>query len=58
MLLERDPLLSALDSYLDEALGGRGRLVFLGGEAGAGKTTLVAAFAERVGGRVRVLRGA
>ncbi|HEV7652331.1 MAG TPA: AAA family ATPase [Actinophytocola sp.] len=57
-LLERAPLLAALDAYLDETLGGRGRLVFLGGEAGAGKTSLVASFTERVGDRARVLRGA
>jgi DNA-binding CsgD family transcriptional regulator/tetratricopeptide (TPR) repeat protein len=55
-LLERAPLIAGLDAYLDETLGGRGRLVFLGGEAGAGKTSLMAAFVERVG--VRVLRGA
>jgi DNA-binding CsgD family transcriptional regulator len=43
-LLERDELLAALASSLDEG----GRLVFVGGEAGIGKTTLVRAFAERV----------
>jgi hypothetical protein len=40
LLLEREPLLAGLGTYLDEALGGRGRLVFLGGEAGAGKSSL------------------
>ncbi len=58
LLLEREPLLDGLTGYLDEALGGRGRLVFLGGEAGAGKTALVTTFTERAGDRVRVLRGA
>ncbi len=42
-LLERDELLASLAAYLDEG----GRLVFLGGEAGIGKTTLVRAFAQR-----------
>jgi DNA-binding CsgD family transcriptional regulator/tetratricopeptide (TPR) repeat protein len=58
LLLEREPLLDGLGAYLDEALGGRGRLVFLGGEAGAGKTSLVNEFAAGVGARARVLRGA
>ena len=48
-LLERDELLAFLGDELDEARAGRGRLVFLGGEAGAGKTALVRAFAETVG---------
>ncbi len=36
---------------------GGGRLVFLGGEAGVGKTVLVDAFCGRVGATVRVLLG-
>jgi DNA-binding CsgD family transcriptional regulator len=43
-LLERDELLASLAASLDEG----GRLVFVGGEAGIGKTALVRAFAERV----------
>ena len=50
-LLERDELLEALTS----AVTAGGRLVFVGGEAGVGKTTLVRAFEARVG--LRVLRG-
>ena len=42
-LLERDELLASLAASLEEG----GRLVFVGGEAGIGKTTLVRAFAER-----------
>ena len=44
-LVERDAQLSALDAHL-AAVGddGQGRLLFVGGEAGAGKTSLVAAF--------------
>ncbi|HET9938790.1 MAG TPA: AAA family ATPase, partial [Gaiella sp.] len=42
-VLERDDLLVALSAALQEG----GRLVFVGGEAGVGKTTLVRAFADR-----------
>lgn len=44
-LLERDDLLARLDALRAEG----GRLVFVGGEAGVGKTTLVRAFADRAG---------
>ena len=46
VLLERDDLLDELGSLRAEG----GRLVFVGGEAGVGKTALVRAFAQRVGG--------
>ena len=39
-LLERDDLLAQLEEWSDEG----GRLVFVGGEAGVGKTSLVRAF--------------
>jgi DNA-binding CsgD family transcriptional regulator/tetratricopeptide (TPR) repeat protein len=42
-LLEREDLLASLDAALEEG----GRLVFVGGEAGVGKTSLVRAFAAR-----------
>jgi len=51
-VLEREELLAALAASLDQG----GRLVFVGGEAGIGKTTLVGAFADRV--ECPVLRGA
>ena len=57
MLLERESLLTSLDATLVEMLGGRGRLIFLGGEAGAGKSSLVSQFAATVEPRARVLRG-
>jgi general secretion pathway protein A len=41
-LLERGPALAALHSALDEALGGTGRVAAVSGDAGIGKTTLVA----------------
>ena len=50
-LLERDELLAALAAAAEEG----GRLVFVGGEAGVGKTALVRAFCSRPG--LRVLRG-
>ena len=56
-LLERSDQLSELERILGGALGGRGRLVFVGGEAGAGKTALLRRFCEERGG-ARVLWGA
>ena len=46
MLIERPGFLASLEGLLGEALGGSGRLVFLGGEAGVGKTTLAATLAD------------
>lgn len=56
MLVEREGLLADLASDLDAALAGDGRIVLVGGEAGAGKTSLARAFAEsaRTRSRVRV----
>ena len=54
--LERSGQLEALDElWASVAGGGGGRLVFVRGEAGAGKSTLVRWFCER---RPRVLWGA
>ena len=47
-LLERDDLLAQLETARAEG----GRLVFVGGEAGVGKTSLVRTFAESVSERV------
>ena len=55
-LLERSDQLSELERILGGALGGRGRLVFVGGEAGAGKTALLRRFCEERG--VRAFSGA
>jgi hypothetical protein len=55
-LLERSGQLEALEEFWASVAGGRGgRLVFVRGEAGAGKSTLVRWFCER---RPRVLWGA
>lgn len=56
VLVERAGFLASLEGLLGEALAGAGRLVFLGGEAGVGKTTLAQAFAESAAGIV-VRRG-
>ncbi|HEY6745980.1 MAG TPA: AAA family ATPase [Mycobacteriales bacterium] len=56
VLLERDELLATLDAHLAAALRGQGRLVFVGGEAGVGKTALTGQFAGTATG-VRILRG-
>ena len=57
-LLEREPYLQALAAALAEAASGNGRLVFVSGEAGIGKTALVERFAQEHGQRARVLWGA
>ena len=46
VLIERGDFLASLEALLGEAQGGSGRLVFLGGEAGVGKTTLAAALID------------
>ena len=46
-LLERVDLLDDLAEALAEAADGRGRMVLMGGEAGAGKTALLREFCER-----------
>jgi predicted ATPase len=56
VLIERASFLASLGDLLGEALDGYGRLVFLGGEAGVGKTALATAFASMATG-VGVRRG-
>jgi DNA-binding CsgD family transcriptional regulator/tetratricopeptide (TPR) repeat protein len=56
-LLERGSALLKLSRLLAEASEGRGRFVFLGGEAGIGKTALVRRFGELIHGRTLVLVG-
>jgi DNA-binding CsgD family transcriptional regulator len=57
MLIERDALLGELVAETDDALTGRGGLVFIGGEAGVGKSTLVRALAAAVADRAAVRVG-
>jgi DNA-binding CsgD family transcriptional regulator/tetratricopeptide (TPR) repeat protein len=56
-LLEREGLLDELGTRLRAAVGGRGSLVLLGAEAGAGKTAVVTEFGHRHGQRAHVLFG-
>jgi DNA-binding winged helix-turn-helix (wHTH) protein/tetratricopeptide (TPR) repeat protein len=45
--IEREQTLAQLDSWMAKALAGERQVVFVTGETGMGKTTLVEAFAER-----------
>ncbi|NUR09551.1 MAG: AAA family ATPase, partial [Nocardioidaceae bacterium] len=56
MLLERDELLLGLRHLAVEAESSHGRLVFVAGEAGVGKTTLVNAVAAEVADRPMTVR--
>jgi DNA-binding CsgD family transcriptional regulator/tetratricopeptide (TPR) repeat protein len=56
-LLERGSLLLELSRLLSEASDGSGRLAFVAGEAGIGKTSLVRRFAELVRDRTPLLVG-
>jgi DNA-binding CsgD family transcriptional regulator len=46
VLVGRDDLLALAERRLDEVAGGRGQLLFVAGEAGIGKTRLLAAVTE------------
>ena len=57
MLVEREGVLAELLALADQGFGGHGRLVFLGGEAGVGKSALTRELAGRVAGRAAVRWG-
>lgn len=57
-LLERDDLLARLKAHAQAAWSGEGRLVFVGGEAGVGKSALIDQFRRRHSGEAVVLSGA
>lgn len=52
MLLERDDIVAQLDGLAGQALDGHGCVVFVVGEAGIGKTSVLRAIAERLGERL------
>ena len=56
-LLERQSQLELLTSYLDEAATRAGKIVFVCGEAGAGKSALVEEFTHRLTRKTGVLWG-
>ena len=56
-ILERERFLRDLKAWMDEAASGRGRVVFLPGEAGIGKTVLIRVFAQSIEGLARVAVG-
>ena len=47
LFVGREREIGRLQAYLDQALAGRGQVVFVVGEAGSGKTALVREFARR-----------
>ncbi len=49
-LLEREPVLAAVDALIDGAGAGRGGTLFVAGDAGAGKTSILAAARARAAG--------
>ena len=57
MLVERDAERARLDAMLESARSGLGRVAFVGGEAGIGKSALVGAFVSSLGDEVRVSVG-
>ncbi|HZF27302.1 MAG TPA: AAA family ATPase, partial [Steroidobacteraceae bacterium] len=57
-LLERQPQLDELARQLREAEAGRGKIVFVAGEAGAGKSSLVESFTSNPRRGVRTVWGA
>ncbi len=55
-LLERDTDLQGLEHHLRQAALGHGRIVFVAGEAGVGKTALAEAFCRRIAESTPILR--
>ncbi|MBK7622370.1 MAG: AAA family ATPase [Kineosporiaceae bacterium] len=56
-LLERDQQAAAVDDYLAEAVAGHGRMVFVAGEAGVGKTSFVGRVVRQAADVARVAVG-
>jgi len=56
-LLGRELALAAAGSVLDDALSGSGQFLMISGEAGIGKTAMLASLTERAGPGPLVLRG-
>ena len=56
-LIGRDSVLAAASSVLDDARHGAGQFLMISGEAGIGKTAMLAALVSRAGSAPLVLRG-
>src|SRR5882757_9570926 len=58
-MVGREGAMAELDDYLSQALSSQRQVVFITGEAGIGKTTLVDAFHQAIANRpnVRIIRG-
>src|SRR5215831_16941248 len=56
-LIGREPALAAAGSVLSDALSGSGQFLMISGEAGIGKTAMLAALIDRAGPVPLVLRG-
>ena len=56
-LVGREPVMVAAKAVLDDAAAGFGQLLMVSGEAGIGKTAVLAALIDEAGPQARVLRG-
>ena len=56
-MVGRNAQLAALEAHVTAATGGHGRIVFVAGDAGIGKTRLIRELLARQAGRVEVLVG-
>ena len=57
-LIEREEFLTALQQHFENIAGGEGHCVFVSGEAGIGKTSLVKAFCRQQSGDCNIYQGA
>jgi DNA-binding CsgD family transcriptional regulator/tetratricopeptide (TPR) repeat protein len=56
-LVERDDFLTALQAQFEDVMEGEGRSVFVSGEAGIGKTSLLKAFCNEVKSKCNIYQG-
>src|SRR4030095_4026100 len=56
-LIERDSFLAAMRSQFEHVSNGEGRCVFISGEAGIGKTTVIKTFCNEVKNKSNVYQG-
>jgi predicted ATPase len=56
-LIEREGFLNVLQSHYEQIPGGEGHCIFISGEAGIGKTSLVKAFCRQVRNSCNIYQG-